>query len=233
MTPYVTQFGKSTTLSADMTIGETSSATLASSAFTNFVGDYLVLDYNIPAKREVIKCTTTGTALSSMTRGQEGTSAIAHSSGALVCYAFVPAHYAFLENQPKCKVTMTSAQGVANSTQTLLTFNLESYDTDVMHDTSTNNSRITIVTPGNYSFSFNGTITGAAGGSQRVTNFYVNGATAYGGSILAPTGGNTLYMSGSYESTFIAGDYVELRAFQDSGGSLNFDFQFQCHRNGV
>jgi hypothetical protein len=90
---YTLQFGKTTTLASVMSDSETSSATLSSAAFTNFTADYLVLDYDVPAKREVIKCTVTGTAISSITRAQEGTSAVEHAAGAKVGYNFVPSHY--------------------------------------------------------------------------------------------------------------------------------------------
>lgn len=98
---YSAQFGKTTTLSADMSIGETTSATLSSATFTNFTSDYLVLDYDNPSKREVIKCTVTGTAISNITRGQDGTSAIAHSSGAKVGWNLVPGHINLLFNEAK------------------------------------------------------------------------------------------------------------------------------------
>jgi hypothetical protein len=93
---YNLQFGKSGTLASVMTIGEVTSATLSGSSFTNFTADFLVLDYDVPAKREVIKCNVTGTAISSITRGQEGTSAVQHEAGAKVGYNLVPSHLAFL-----------------------------------------------------------------------------------------------------------------------------------------
>lgn len=91
---YNLQFGKATTLATLMSDSETSTATLSSSVFTNFINDFLVIDYDIPAKREVIKCTVTGTGISSITRAQEGTSAVEHAVGAKVAYNFVPSHYA-------------------------------------------------------------------------------------------------------------------------------------------
>lgn len=111
---YTTQFAKATTLAADMSIGETSSATLASSAFTNFSNDFLVLDYDVPSKREVIKCTVTGTAISSITRGQDGTAAIAHTTGAKVAYGFVPAHYKTITDGSGFE-TGTSSVGIPNT----------------------------------------------------------------------------------------------------------------------
>lgn len=94
--PYILQFGKSDTLAADITLSETSGFSLSAGNFTNMTDDFLVIDNNVPAKREVIKCTVAGTAVTSITRGQEGTSAVAHSAGASIIYAFVPSHYSAL-----------------------------------------------------------------------------------------------------------------------------------------
>lgn len=95
---FTPQFAKNTTLADTMAIDETTSATLSSAVFTDFTDDYLVIDYDIPAKREVIKCNVTGTAISSITREQEGTSAVEHASGAKVGYMFLPSHYNALKD---------------------------------------------------------------------------------------------------------------------------------------
>ncbi|MBA2706148.1 MAG: hypothetical protein H0U60_20120 [Blastocatellia bacterium] len=97
MAAYSLQFGKTDTLASQMAAGATT-GTLSSGGFTNFTGDYLVLDYNNPSKREVIFCNVTGTAIASATRGQSGTSDVVHSAGAAVGYSFVPAHYSALSN---------------------------------------------------------------------------------------------------------------------------------------
>jgi len=51
-----------------------------------------------------------------------------------------------------CKVTKSANQTISNNTDTDITWNQEDYDTDGMHDNSTNNSRITIQTAGKYHF---------------------------------------------------------------------------------
>ena len=58
----------------------------------------LVLDYDVPASREIVIATINGTAVTSMTRAQDGTSAVAHAQNAKVMMAFVPSHYAALTN---------------------------------------------------------------------------------------------------------------------------------------
>lgn len=92
LSPYTLQNGKSTTLSANILAAATT-ASLSSSAFTDFTSDYLVIDYDVPAKYEIVLCNVTGTSVTSMTRGQLGTSAVDHGSGAKVAYSFVSKHY--------------------------------------------------------------------------------------------------------------------------------------------
>ena len=52
----------------------------------------------------------------------------------------------FLRTHHGCRVYKSANQTVANGNNDVLTFNSEVYDTDGFHDTSTNNSRITIPT---------------------------------------------------------------------------------------
>ena len=126
---YTPQFGKSTTLAAPMSDSETSSGTLASATFTNFTDDFLVIDYNIPAKREVIKCSVTGTGISSITRAQEGTTAVEHSIGAKVAYNFVPSHYKKLADFTGARATLASTLSTTVSgTATKVALDTETYD---------------------------------------------------------------------------------------------------------
>jgi hypothetical protein len=122
------QFGKSTTLASTMAAGA-SSATLSSAAFTNFSNDYLVLDYDVPAKREVIKCSVTGTAVSSVTRAQDGTSDVEHSAGAKVAYIFVPSQFEGNAKNIGARVYLSADQdNIANATWTKITLDTEDYD---------------------------------------------------------------------------------------------------------
>jgi hypothetical protein len=89
---------KDDVLAADITDSATS-MTLTTGAFGTPTGQqYLVIDYDIAAKREIIKCTIDGTAVTSVTRAQDGTSAVAHSSGAKVIMAMIPSHYNYIAN---------------------------------------------------------------------------------------------------------------------------------------
>lgn len=92
---YVLQANKKTTISGDFAAGATS-LTLATAAFSNFTDGYLVADYDNDSKFEIMKCTVSGTAVTSITRGQDGTSDVAHSSGAKIGFMFVPSHWSDL-----------------------------------------------------------------------------------------------------------------------------------------
>lgn len=104
------------------------------------------------------------------------------------------------------------------STITPIPFNVEDHDTDSMHDTVTNNTRITIKTPGYYLF------TGVVRYTTSTTNealIRVNGATQIGDAAVT---GTNVFLSTVYKC--VAGDYVELCALTGTpsaivGGNTN------------
>lgn len=62
----------------------------------------------------------------------------------------VVANVSFLANPPACRVYHNTSQNLTNNTRTALDFNSERYDTDTMHSTVTNSTRITFTTAGVY-----------------------------------------------------------------------------------
>lgn len=91
---YQLQFQKTDTLAAELAAGATS-ATLTTGSFGSPTGtQLLVVDYDVPAKREVISCTIAGTALTSLVRNLDGAGDVTHAANANVMMAFVPTHYA-------------------------------------------------------------------------------------------------------------------------------------------
>lgn len=101
-----------------------------------------------------------------------------------------------------------------------LTFNSERYDNDTIHSTSSNTGRLTATTAGVYSITghiqFDANATGVRGLELRV-----NGSTIIAQDLRASfaTFGVVATISAHYK--LAATDYVELRAYQNSGGSLN------------
>ena len=118
------------------------------------------------------------------------------------------------------RVKGSSNQTIANTTYTILPWNQETYDTSSFHDTSTNNSRLTIPSglSGYYYIYTNLNWNGSTSGYRR-QQFYKNGSTSifetdfsFSQDIWFNVGISTvLYLT--------AGDYLELRVYQTSGGN--------------
>jgi hypothetical protein len=137
------------------------------------------------------------------------------------------------------RANRTATQALSTSTETLVLFNAaDSYDTDAFHDTSTNSSRLTVPT--------------GLGGIYIITGGlrFANNATGVRGMSVLKNGSKIAEVTvtpGSSQAAALAiataeklaaGDYVELRGYQDSGGSLNIDptlapCHFEMHRLGV
>ena len=89
---YQLLFQKTDTLQSSITSGATS-ATLTTGNFGSPTGtQLLVIDFDT-ASAEVVSCSIAGTAITSMTRGVDGTTGVAHNANANVIMAFVPSHY--------------------------------------------------------------------------------------------------------------------------------------------
>jgi len=134
------------------------------------------------------------------------------------------------EADVSCKVTKSANQTISNSTSTIITWNQEVYDTDGMHDNVTNNSRITIKTAGKYSvmaqFEWASSSTG-----KRIIDIMKNSAVVGKANYLSS--GNSQHTI-SFIGDFAVDDILEVRVFQDSGGSLDFLASgityFQAHK---
>lgn len=118
-----------------------------------------------------------------------------------------------------------TAQTVTSSGNPIITFEQEAYDTDTMHDNSTNNGRITFTTAGVYLVwgkvlwddDTNST------GFRQITIERNGVGTDEAIDRRSPTGvaGEFTTNHVMYEDTFVATDYVELHASQNSGVTLS------------
>lgn len=121
-----------------------------------------------------------------------------------------------------CRVYNNADQVIGTGAWTVLTLNSERYDTDGIHDTVTNNSRLTCKTVGIYAICANGVFAANATGSRYV-GIRLNGATYIGrtgGGANATAGhGTDLMVATQYQ--FAVNDYVEMMVYQNSGGNLN------------
>lgn len=111
-------------------------------------------------------------------------------------------------------------QSIPNNTNTILAFDSERYDTNEMHSTTVNNSRITCKTAGKYliiaSVLFDANTDG-----RRVVRIKVNSHTIIENVSLplGDSGGSNMTASTVYELN--ENDYVEVEVLQTSGISLN------------
>jgi hypothetical protein len=117
-----------------------------------------------------------------------------------------------------------AAQSIASGGPgTVLALNSERYDTDGFHDTVTNSSRLTVPAGKDGKYRITGTVQFAANATgERRLEILLNGATVIGRvSSAAVSGTAPTVLTVTCDYGFVAGDYVELRAFQDSGGALD------------
>ena len=141
------------------------------------------------------------------------------SAGAAVTVAALVT--ADLPSSIRCRAYNNANISINNATTTAITLNSERWDTDTMHSTSSNTSRLTATTAGLYvitaSVDFAANATGV-----RSAQLQVNGATVIALSTIASAGaGNDTVISLATTYYLNATDYVEMLAFQNSGGALN------------
>jgi hypothetical protein len=121
------------------------------------------------------------------------------------------------DDPPACRVTHASAQSINTATNTILNMDTEIFDPTGMHDTVTNNPRITISRAGIYfcfaSFRFASAVAGYAVSIKLNGTTYI--ASDYSGS------GTSQQMTTSCLYKLSATDYIESDAFQTSGGAVN------------
>lgn len=130
----------------------------------------------------------------------------------------------FLIQPPSCRIVRSSTQSISNLTLTAVNFNAaDSWDTDALHDTVTNNNRITIPSGlgGKYLCIAN-VIFGASATGDRFVEWRVNGTTEYRGQFVKSATATT-ELNYSAIISLSAGDYLEVMVYHSAGGALNID----------
>lgn len=122
-----------------------------------------------------------------------------------------------------CRAYNNTTQSIPNSTVTALTLNSEEFDTDGIHSTVSNTSRMTIPSGLAGKWYFHAMTDIASGGSAgvRAIWFYKNGASLRGTASLMPSTNSNVKPHTSCIVDLAVGDYIEAVVFQSSGGSLN------------
>lgn len=166
--------------------------------------------------------TTTGDTIYSSSGSTPARLGIGTSGQVLTVSGGVPA-WTTLSTAPTfvgCRVYASGSTTVNNSTDVILGFNNEDFDTNGFHDNSTNNSRITIPTgyAGKYLVTADVAWSGNSSG-QRVLQIFKNGSqllTTYSGA----TTGNLFGQSYVVVVNLAVGDYIQVDVNQNSGSSL-------------
>lgn len=119
-----------------------------------------------------------------------------------------------------CSVYNSSAQSCASGVYTTLTFNSEYFDTDSIHSTSTNTSRLTVPSGkgGKYIVTFAIEVAGSSAYNY-LPRLTVNGSAKNRYWHTSPGGGNEMTIVGTQTLDLVATDYVELQIYQASGVS--------------
>ena len=123
-------------------------------------------------------------------------------------------------------VYKSAVQSIANNTGVALTFTNENFDTNSIHDNSTNTSRFTIPSGKDGKWLFTGIVTWGsnATGYREIKIRKNNTASTEVYNIMGPPSvAASPSMGVSYIADAVATDYFELYVKQTSGGSLNVE----------
>lgn len=125
----------------------------------------------------------------------------------------------FLANPPACRAYRTAALTLSSGVVTPVGMDQERFDTDTMHSTVTNNSRITFNTAGLYVVGGCLTFLTGGGSGARLLGIYVNGGTKIvEAGPTATTATHGVNVMTAYN--FTAGQYIELYAYEDGGANV-------------
>lgn len=132
-----------------------------------------------------------------------------------------------LSYAPAVRVTHNASQSVTSATPLVLAFNTERFDqagnaSDTMHDTVTNNSRLTAKYAGVYHITANVEFAANATG-YRLCSIRLNGTTVIANCIImcVTTASVPTRVQATCIYSMAVNDYVEVVVDQNSGGALN------------
>ena len=136
----------------------------------------------------------------------------------------------FLLSPPRAFAYQSTGVSVASGTSTeiLMTFDAEQWDTDTtaMHSTASSTSRVIAITPGLYSVNYQVCFPANATGVRYTVLRKNAGGASGGGTALnfarqqAASATGASYVGNTIDVSLAANDYLELFALQNSGGSL-------------
>lgn len=131
----------------------------------------------------------------------------------------------YFNDPPRVKVYRSAVYGIVTATNTMVAWNAEEWDTDTMHSTSSNTTRLVATTPGRYEFKcrivFDAHATATIGRRLKIWKNGNSGELLDSDIVETPSGGSYARLFCSSWVTLDAGDYIEAEVYQDSGGDLS------------
>jgi hypothetical protein len=124
-----------------------------------------------------------------------------------------------LPTVPIARATLSSNQSLSDSTFTAIAWTAETIDTDTMHDTVTNNSRLTCKTAGKY-FVQAHLDYGTNSTGRRYAQLFLNGVAGHSTQIAGLSGDDTIVDCIDVLDLAV-NDYVEVKGWQNSTAALN------------
>ena len=129
-----------------------------------------------------------------------------------------------LYSVPRCEVYRSGDQTITNDTVQTVTWDSETFDTASIHSTVSNTGRLTLVRAGWWLTVALCKFSGSSTVGHRRGILRVNGTDIVGTyHCEASSSGDTLFTVGAVVYTTTTTDYVECRAYQNSGGNLAFE----------
>jgi hypothetical protein len=120
-----------------------------------------------------------------------------------------------------CKAYKSANQTLSNATATMITFDSEFFDTDAIHSTSTNTSRFTVPAGKGGKWQLSTTLAYDANSTGFRQIRIVKNGTNFNNLIAVPVTADGTHMSHTDIFELVATDYIELQAYQNSGGNLS------------
>jgi len=130
----------------------------------------------------------------------------------------------FLLDPPRARLYLTGSQSILNNTPTLIAWTGEYTDSRNGHSTVTNNTDLTIAENGDYRVTVTAPWADNATGRRALTIrvLHANATTTdYSGDSKSPGAAAAFTNVASRTIPMVAGDKLQIRAFQTSGGTLN------------
>lgn len=181
----------------------------------------------ISIEEEIVWVTahTASATTATILRAQEGTSAASHSNGASWVHA--PTAKDIAPAFIGCRLRQSGTQNIATSTEVIILFDTEDFDTHGFHSTASNTGRITIPTgmAGKYLFvaalSYSSNATGTRQGW-----FRKNGTTSQTADLRSASSADQTIMNITEIIDLVATDYIELLAWQTSGSTRTTTIEY-------